>query len=182
MIYQQVTLSGDAEWPKVADAVIEACSRVSLLTKKLDLHPTLADLNELVRHTLTDLQDLVKVPVCQELRPVSKLLMDPEHLQKVVINLLFNANEAVDDRGEIFITTESIDGWVVLSVRDNGCGIPQAFLERSLFHPFQTTKSQGLGIGLFHSRTIVEAHHGRIEVESEEGQGSTFRVLLPVKD
>ena len=156
------------------------CSRVSLLTKKLDLHPTLADLNELVRQTLTDVQDLVKVPLFQELHPVPKLLLDPEHLQKVVINLLLNANEAVNDRGEIHITTDTIDGWVVLTVRDNGCGIPKAFMERSLFHPFQTTKSQGLGIGLFHSKMIVEAHHGRIEVESEEGKGSTFKVFLPI--
>jgi putative PEP-CTERM system histidine kinase len=156
------------------------CSRVSLLTKKLDLHPTLADLNELVQHTLTDVQDLVKVPLLQELHPVPKLLLDPEHLQKVVINLLLNASEAVNDRGEIHITTDTIDGWVVLAVRDNGCGIPKAFIERSLFHPFQTTKSQGLGIGLFHSKMIVEAHHGRIEVESEEGKGSTFKVFLPL--
>jgi signal transduction histidine kinase len=53
------------------------------------------------------------------------------------------------------------------------------FIERSLFQPFQTTKSQGLGIGLFHSKMIVEAHRGRIEVESEEGEGSLFRVMLP---
>ena len=143
------------------------CSRVSLLTKRLDLHPTMADLNELVRHTLIDVPDLVKVPLYQELHPVPKLLLDPEHLQKVVINLLLNANEAVGDQGEIHITTDTIDGWVMLAVRDNGCGIPQAFMERSLFQPFQTTKSQGLGIGLFHSKMIVEAHRGRIEVESE---------------
>jgi putative PEP-CTERM system histidine kinase len=156
------------------------CSRVSLLTKKLDLHHTLADLNELVRHTLIDMQDLIKVPLFQELHPVPKLFLDPEHLQKVVLNLLLNANDAVDDQGEIHITTDTIDGWAVLSVRDNGCGIPQAFMERALFHPFQTTKSQGLGIGLFHSKMIVEAHHGRIEVESEEGKGSTFKVFLPI--
>jgi putative PEP-CTERM system histidine kinase len=156
------------------------CSRVSLLTNKLDLHPVLTDLTELVRHTLNDVQDLVKVPLFQELRPVPKLFVDPEHLQKVVINLLLNANEAVNDQGEIHITTDTMDGWVMLAMRDNGCGIPKAFLERSLFHPFQTTKSQGLGIGLFHSKMIVEAHHGRIEVESEEGKGSTFKVFLPI--
>jgi putative PEP-CTERM system histidine kinase len=156
------------------------CSRVSLLTKRLDLHPIMADLNELVQHTLTDLQDLVKVPLLQELHTVPKLLLDPEHLQKVVINLLLNANDAVNDQGEIHITTDTIDAWVVLSVWDNGCGIPQAFVERSLFQPFQTTKSQGLGIGLFHSKMIVEAHHGRIEVKSEEGKGSTFKVFLPI--
>jgi signal transduction histidine kinase len=53
------------------------------------------------------------------------------------------------------------------------------FVSRSLFKPFQSTKKQGLGIGLFHSKRIVEAHGGKIEVETEEGRGSTFRVLLP---
>jgi signal transduction histidine kinase len=53
-------------------------------------------------------------------------------------------------------------------------------MARSLFKPFRTTKDHGLGIGLFHSKAIVEAHRGRIEVESEEGKGTTFRVLLPV--
>ncbi len=56
------------------------------------------------------------------------------------------------------------------------------FVAEKLFHPFQTTKPKGMGIGLFQSRMIVEAHSGRIEVESEVGVGSTFRVLLPVKE
>jgi hypothetical protein len=54
------------------------------------------------------------------------------------------------------------------------------FMERSLFRPFQTTKSSGLGIGMFHTKTIVEAHRGTIEVESEPGKGTTFRILLPI--
>ena len=58
--------------------------------------------------------------------------------------------------------------------------IGQEFIARSLFQPFKTTKKRGLGIGLFHSKKIVEAHGGTIEVESSPGHGSTFRVLLPV--
>ena len=54
------------------------------------------------------------------------------------------------------------------------------FIETSLFHPFKTTKKKGMGIGLYHSRTIVEAHHGRMEVQSEEGKGTTISVFLPV--
>jgi hypothetical protein len=54
------------------------------------------------------------------------------------------------------------------------------FIEKLLFHPFRTTKKQGMGIGLFHTKMIVEAHQGRIEVESVEGKGTTFRVFLPL--
>ncbi|MCZ7625368.1 MAG: ATP-binding protein [Candidatus Methylomirabilis sp.] len=72
------------------------------------------------------------------------------------------------------------NGSVVLSVSDNGCGISPTFMAQSLFQPFRTTKRRGLGIGLFHSKQIVEAHHGWIEVDSEEGKGTTFRIILPV--
>jgi signal transduction histidine kinase len=84
--------------------------------------------------------------------------------------------------GEIQVATEQRDGWIVLIVQDNGSGMSKEFMERSLFHPFRTTKKQGMGIGLFQSKKIVEAHQGRIEVESEEGRGSTFRVYLPMKN
>jgi hypothetical protein len=56
------------------------------------------------------------------------------------------------------------------------------FLSRALFRPFQTTKKKGLGIGMFQSKMIIEAHGGRIEVESEVRKGTTFRVLLPIDD
>jgi hypothetical protein len=54
------------------------------------------------------------------------------------------------------------------------------FMERSLYRPFKTTKKEGIGIGLYQSKVIVEAHKGRIEVESEVGKGTTFKVFLPI--
>ena len=69
-----------------------------------------------------------------------------------------------------------------MSVADNGCGMSPAFLKESLFRPFQSTKKNGLGVGMFQSRVIVEAHGGSIQVESEVGRGTTFRVSLPAKD
>jgi hypothetical protein len=155
------------------------CSRLSLMTRKIELCLVEVDLNILVTTTLAEIKESLHAGLCQDLHAVPCLLVDPEQLQKVLLNLVLNANEAVNNKGEIHVQTDWRDGWAVLSVRDNGCGMSRMFLERSLFQPFQTTKSQGLGIGLFHSKMIVEAHRGRIEVESEEGKGSTFRVLLP---
>ena len=85
------------------------------------------------------------------------------------------------EKGEICISTLSRDGWVELGVSDTGCGMSKEFMNECLFRPFKTTKPQGTGIGLFQSKMIVEAHNGLIEVDSRVGEGSTFRVLLPVK-
>jgi signal transduction histidine kinase len=83
-------------------------------------------------------------------------------------------------RGKIAVSTGQHDDWAILTVVDTGAGMSKDFLEHSLFQPFHTTKSKGLGIGLFHSKKIIEAHRGRIEVESEPGKGTTFRVFLPI--
>jgi putative PEP-CTERM system histidine kinase len=155
------------------------CSRLALMTKKIELRPVAVDLNTLVAATLAEIKDALKGELSQALHPVPCLLVDPEQCQKVLLNLILNANEAINEQGKIHVQTDWRDGWAVLSVSDNGYGMSPMFIERSLFQPFQTTKSQGLGIGLFHSKMIVEAHRGRLEVESEEGKGSTFRVLLP---
>ena len=69
----------------------------------------------------------------------------------------------------------------MLSVADNGCGMSEEFLKQSLFRPFRTTKKGGTGIGMFHCKMIIEAHGGKIEVESEVGKGSAFRVMLPLQ-
>jgi signal transduction histidine kinase len=93
---------------------------------------------------------------------------------------VLNAREAVTSGGQIKVETGQRNGWVVLAVSDNGCGMTSEFVQRALFRPFQTTKKKGIGIGMFQARIIVEAHRGRIEVESEPGKGTAFRVLLPV--
>ena len=85
----------------------------------------------------------------------------------------------VENRASAVETSQN-NGWAVLSVSDNGCGMNPEFLNHSLFRPFQTTKKNGLGIGLFQSKMIVEAHRGRIQVESQPGKGTTFRIILPI--
>jgi putative PEP-CTERM system histidine kinase len=157
------------------------CSHLSMLSRRIELKKVETDLNNLIITSLACLNGGSKVSVLQDLQPVPKMSVDPDQIQKVVTNLILNANEALTNDGKIRVTTGQKDGWAILSVSDNGCGMSKEFIEQSLFRPFKTTKKHGMGIGLFHSKTIVEAHQGRIEVESEEGKGSVFRVMLPLK-
>ena len=154
--------------------------RLSALRRKLELKPTESDLNQLVVETLENLNGMPGVELIKELHPVQKVVIDREQIQNVVTNLLLNAREAVGGDGKILVETDQRDGRAVLSVTDNGCGMSRDFLRESLFRPFQTTKKKGLGIGMFQSKMIVEAHQGSILVESELGKGTKFGVYLPL--
>jgi signal transduction histidine kinase len=156
------------------------CSRLSLLGRKLDLDRREIDLNDLVRETLGRVNGSLHVPVEAALQPIPRIFVDPEQMQKILLNLVLNADDAIEGSGTIRVATAVREGWLVLTVSDTGRGMSEEFIARKLFLPFQTTKSKGLGIGLFQSKRLVEAHGGRIEVDSDEGRGSSFHVLLPL--
>jgi putative PEP-CTERM system histidine kinase len=157
----------------------EMTRRLSSLTQGLDLERVDCDLNALARETVAGLNGSSRASVSEDFREIPHVNVDPEEIQKVLTNLVLNAQEATGESGHVTVSTSRENGWVLLSVEDDGCGMSPEFVANSLFKPFQTTKKNGLGIGLYQSRTIVEAHGGRIEVQSEPGRGSTFRVLLP---
>jgi PAS domain S-box-containing protein len=105
----------------------------------------------------------------------------PSQLNQVFMNLLVNAGQAIVEQGEIAIRTGRDGDRVWVEVSDSGAGIPQENLNR-IFEPFFTTKpvGKGTGLGLSLSYGIVVKHRGRIEVKSEVGKGSTFRIVLPI--
>lgn len=121
---------------------------------------------------------------------VSRVLMDPEHIQQVFLNMVLNAIQSMKDGGRLEISTsmETIkEGsedilepgiYAVTSFKDNGAGIPPDILS-TIFKPFFTTKNQGTGLGLSISQKIIEEHKGKILVASKEGEGTTFKVYLP---
>ena len=154
-------------------------SRLSALNRELEIRKQETDLNDLVARTLADLDGSLHGTLVRDLGSVRKVPADSDQLSKVLVNLLRNASEAIAEGGRIRVATTEKDGFAVLTVADDGCGMSEEFITKSLFQPFQTTKSDGFGIGLFQSRRIVEAHRGRIEVESLPGKGSTFRIELP---
>ena len=158
----------------------EMCNRLAILKQNVELNVAECDLNSLVACTLDEFKSNLKVELEHDLPPVPRVLMDSEQIHKVLTNLILNANEAINGHGRIQVSLIHEEKTVGFAVRDNGCGMSEEFIEKSLFRPFQTTKKKGLGIGLFHSKQIVEAHHGRIDVNSTVGDGTEFRVLLPI--
>ncbi|HAB19677.1 MAG TPA: PEP-CTERM system histidine kinase PrsK [Verrucomicrobiota bacterium] len=156
--------------------------RLSQLRQELKLQPVESDLTNVVEAALSVTGQPTRLTLLKELHPVPPVRMDPDQMQKVVQNLVLNAQEAVGTDGKVRVETQRLNDWAVLTVADNGCGITPEFLRHSLFKPFQTTKKRGLGIGMFQSKMIVEAHRGRVEVESVLGEGTTVRVLLPLAE
>jgi putative PEP-CTERM system histidine kinase len=165
---------------KTVTRINELISRLSLLREGLKIAPKDADLNALVSNSLSNLRNLPGVDLSENLEPLPTICIDSDQIQKVLTNLVLNARDAVGENGQIRVATKRANDWAVLQVTDNGCGISPEFLGQSLFRPFQTTKKKGIGIGMYQSKMIIEAHSGRIEVESEVGKGTTFRVLLPI--
>jgi signal transduction histidine kinase len=118
-----------------------------------------------------------------EARLPDKLVVtvEPERVENVVENLVINALEAMGAKGgRLTVEAGKMDGeYVFFSVSDTGVGMTPEFIKTRLYRPFSTTKNKGIGLGLFTCREVVEAHGGRLEVESSPGAGTRFRVVLP---
>src|SRR5438132_50274 len=163
------------------DRINDLISSLSAFRHELHLNPTELDLNLLVTEILKSLDCAGDAELVTKLDPLPKMVGDREQLRSMVTNLLLNARDAVGGAGRIMVETRQRNGWVTLSIADNGCGMTPAFVKNSLFRPFSTTKKKGLGIGMFHAKMIVEAHRGNIQVKSKLGSGTTVEVMLPLK-
>jgi two-component system sensor kinase FixL len=128
-----------------------------------------------------------KIAVQVEVSPSGqRVIGDTIQLQQCVLNLVMNAFDAIADansdrRGVIVKVAPEKIGWVGVSVCDNGGGIDPAVANR-LFEPFVTTKSEGMGLGLLVTRSIVESHGGRIWATPNPDHGTTFTFTLPVAE
>ncbi len=111
----------------------------------------------------------------------SDVIVDPEQFRSVLHNLILNSIEAIPGEGMIEVETSQENGYAVLVVTDTGSGIAQEFLRQKLFHPFQSTKPRGLGIGLYHCQQIIQGLGGTLTAESQEGKGTRMIVRLPTE-
>lgn len=142
------------------------------------------DLNEvidrcirLVQHKLDIAGIQLRLDLASGLPPAH---CDPAQIEQVVLAMVINAVDAMPQEGNLWISTRATGQVMELTIRDDGTGIPEEYLPH-IFEPFYTTKeSGGSGLGLAISQNIVERHGGHIDVQSAAGQGTTFRIVLPV--
>lgn len=170
-----------------ADLPVEVIQRLRALLGHGEVQRRAVDLNEIAREALQLLnRELIGRGVRAELDLCSALASVPAdrvQLLQVLMNLVLNACDAMDDapagaRRLLVRTAMGEAEDVLIAVIDSGVGVPAETRER-IFEPFHTTKAEGMGMGLSVSRSIIEAHSGRIRSVNSPGGGATFHVLLP---
>jgi PAS domain S-box-containing protein len=167
------------------------CRKQAPLRRVVDVNQVLTLLQPTLERIVGDRVELV-VRTHERTLPA---YVDPSHLEQVVVNLAVNARDAQPNGGEVVVSVGEAalaeraaaplslepGSYVTLSVEDRGVGIPPDVLGR-IFEPFFTTKEEGTGLGLATVYGIVAQHGGAVEVRSQVGEGSTFRVYLPLID
>jgi CheY-like chemotaxis protein len=167
---------------------VQITRRLLTFARQTDGERELARIDELAEGALQLIGwDLARasIAVTRDYQSTSAVWADSGQIMQVVLNLLSNARDATPAGGSVTITTRDSQDWVELVVADTGSGIAETIRER-IFEPFVTTKGAlggsavaGTGLGLSVSYGIVQAHDGRLLVESAIGQGSTFTIRLP---
>lgn len=174
-------------------SLTEATDKLRSLVAKLS-EPVRSLSGEFKRPRPVDLVPVIKRVLARTVQPSASLheveihlpsslvaIADDERIERVVENLIINALEAMDTKkGKLTVEAGAAEnGFVYFSVSDTGPGMTEEFQRSRLFRPFATTKTQGVGLGLYTCRELIRALGGRIEVKSERGSGACFRVVLP---
>ncbi len=188
----------EATRDKALEKILAASEKAARITNSIlgmarnrtnGFEPT--DLAALIDDTMVLLEremNKYRISVERQISPTPLALVNANQIQQILLNLLINARQAMSQGGLLLIKLDhdSETNMVQLVVRDNGCGIPAERLPR-IFEPFFSTKDGpdesgkgGTGLGLSACRNIVEAHRGRIRVQSTVGKGTAFTIMLPV--
>lgn len=187
-----VTISGTVEKTK------GLMNKITTMPTDFQLNFQPQDLNSIIKEIVSkiEIDHMAHIQYVEDLRPLPDTSVDREYVERILMNLIVNALEAMHQEGTLRISTRFVeDGTelaadekgagrvpksVEIEVADSGVGMSKEFIKHKLFKPFQTTKEKGLGIGLYQCREAVEAHGGSIEVKSGEGEGTVFVVRLPI--
>jgi len=160
-----------------ADKIIKDLHDFSA-TKKPILQKT--NINTIVKETLSQAKAPEKVKLITELGHLPEIKADKDMIKRIFLNLAINGIQAMEKGGTLKVSTKKIGDTIEVSFKDTGIGIPKENIKK-IFTPFFTTRAKGMGMGLPICKKFVEMHGGSIEVESEEGKGTTFTVKLPIQ-
>ena len=168
-----------------AQRIMDLMAKLSTQLRKHDQDGTAllkeVNINSLITEIVEALDAAGCKPIFVPESKVASVSVVPEQFKQALLNLIINAQQAMNEQGTIEITSEQKGDFVVITVTDSGLGIPKAQL-RTLFQPFRTTKKRGLGVGLYQCKQIVEQHGGSIRLESQEGHGTHAIIALPSID
>ena len=173
-----------ATFNHTTDQMINLIASLSVRRGQFSLKQQPINILEVISHTFDELKIDQRngLSIRTELPPIEKVPAirgDPDLLRKAFTNVILNAIQSLPSgKGKVEVTVSQHDDTITTSIRDTGCGIPPDRLE-SMFRPFQTTKENGLGIGLYHTRSIIEVHGGEVRIKSQLNAGTTVEIDLP---
>ena len=154
---------------------------LSSLRREIQLRVTPCQPADLIAEVLDELEPELKEGQRLErgVDSLPEIPLDREAIRSVLTNLVTNASEAIEGAGRITVGAAVDGGGIRITVEDDGSGMSEAYVRTQLFRPFHSTKTKGLGIGMFQCRKILEAHGGIVRVDSEPGRGTRFTLRLP---
>ncbi|MBW2558816.1 MAG: PAS domain S-box protein [Deltaproteobacteria bacterium] len=147
------------------------------IKKPLDIEKIIDHALAMTEKAVTDKHIRVEKAFAKDLPPLNA---DPTMLEQAFLNIYINAMDAMEEGGELSISTRKTDGGVLVEVKDNGCGISGENMPH-IFNPFFTRKKHGTGLGLTQIKKIIDLHQGTIEISSKEGKGTSVAITFPAK-
>jgi putative PEP-CTERM system histidine kinase len=167
------------------DTVNFSVQKMRLLLQKLSRsespeHIAPLSLARLVKQAVALKAAYEPMPVLRIADAGLQVVADAERLERVIGHLIQNAIEATPADGSVQVDLERRDGSVLIRIADSGEGMSEEFIRERLFKPFDSTKSAGMGIGVFESREYIQELGGQLEVSSRPRAGTTFTILLPL--
>lgn len=169
----------------IADTVKKTEGLVARLTSRPHLLELRSEsVNPLLQRLVEklNLRKLPEVELIEEYSELPKMMIDEKNMERVFLDLILNALEAMPNGGKLTIVTKKTKKPLaaVVEITDTGQGMTKEFINHNLFKPFRTTKRKGLGLALFSCKEIVSLHGGKIEVKSQPNRGTSFVVKLPI--
>jgi putative PEP-CTERM system histidine kinase len=167
------------------DTVAHSVQKMKLLLQKFNREsyverPAPLSIGKLLQHAVASQSAAEPKPTLEILDADLIVLANPARLERVIGHLIQNAIEATARNGQVALRLVQQEGCAVIELKDTGQGMSEEFIRERLFKPFDSTKSAGMGIGVFESREYIHELGGKLEVVSQQSIGTTFRVILPL--